>query len=97
MLLGAGWSAEKIVRDILENPSSPYKIVGFLDDDDSKSNSTIHGIPIFGKIESIHTLNIPFDEIIICMPGATSETMRKIVDHCKVTKNPIEPFQQCLS
>ena len=86
LLLGAGWSAEKIVRDILENPSSPYKIVGFLDDDDSKSNSTIHGIPVFGKIDSIHTLNIPFDEIIICMPGATSDTMRKIVDHCKVTK-----------
>ena len=38
LLLGAGWSAEKIVREILENPSSPYSIVGFLDDDDSKSN-----------------------------------------------------------
>ena len=88
MLLGAGWSAEKIVRDILENPSSPYSIVGFLDDDDSKSNSTIHGIPVFGKIESIHTFNVPFDEIIICMPGATSNIMRKIVDHCKVTKKP---------
>ena len=97
MLLGAGWSAEKIVRDILENPSSPYKIVGFLDDDDSKLNSTIHGIPVFGKIDIIHTLNIPFDEIIICTPGATSATMRKIVDHCKVTKNFIEPYLQCLS
>ena len=86
LLLGAGWSAEKIVRDILENPSSPYQIVGFLDDDDSKSNSTIHGISVFGKIESIHTFNIPFDEIIICMPGASSETMRRVVDHCKVTK-----------
>ena len=51
LLLGAGWSAEKIVRDILESPSSPYNIVGFLDDDDSKSNSTIHGIPVFGKID----------------------------------------------
>ena len=88
LLLGAGWSAEKIVRDILENPSSPYDIIGFLDDDGSKLNSTIHGIPVFGKIENIHTLNIPFDEIIICMPGATSATMRKIVDHCKVTKKP---------
>ena len=42
LLLGAGWSAEKIVRDILENPSSPYDIIGFLDDDGSKLNSTIH-------------------------------------------------------
>ncbi len=88
LLLGAGWSGEKIVRDILEYPSSPYKIIGLLDDDESKSNTTIHGIPIFGKIEMIHTFNIPYDEIIICMPGATSSTMRQIVDHCKATKKP---------
>ena len=88
MLLGAGWSAEKIVRDILEHPSSPYKLVGLLDDDESKINTTIHGIPIFGKIETIHTFNIPFDEIIICTPNASSPAMRKIVDHCKVVKKP---------
>ena len=88
LLLGAGWSAEKIARETLENPSTPYRIIGFLDDDNSKLNSTIHGIPIFGKIETIHTFNIPFDEIIICMPGASSNTMRRVVDHCKVTKKP---------
>jgi len=88
LLLGAGWSAEKIIRDILENPSTPYDIAGLLDDDESKANTTIHGIPIFGKIEIIHTFNIPFDEIIICTPGATSSVMRKIVDHCKAIKKP---------
>ncbi len=88
LLLGAGWSAEKIVRDVLEMPSSPYKLVGLLDDDDSKINTTIHGVPIFGKIETIHTFNIPFDEIIICTPNASSSSMRRIVDHCKVIKKP---------
>tara|TARA_B100001093_G_C26821513_1_gene1012083 strand:- start:403 stop:2016 length:1614 start_codon:yes stop_codon:yes gene_type:complete len=88
LLLGAGWSAEKIVRDILEMPSTPYKLVGLLDDDDSKINTTIHGVPIFGKIETIHTFNIPFDEIIICTPNASSSSMRRIVDHCKVAKKP---------
>tara|TARA_Y100000768_G_scaffold383984_1_gene367119 strand:- start:90 stop:1988 length:1899 start_codon:yes stop_codon:yes gene_type:complete len=88
LLLGAGWSAEKIVRDILESPSSPYKLMGLLDDDESKINTTIHGVPIFGKIETIHTFNIPFDEIIICTPNASSSSMRRIVDHCKVVKKP---------
>ncbi len=88
LLLGAGWSAEKIVRDILEQPSSPYRLVGLLDDDESKINTTIHGVPIFGKIESIHTFNIPFDEIIICTPNASSSSMRQIVSHCKVVKKP---------
>ena len=88
LLLGAGWSAEKIVRDILESPSSPYRLVGLLDDDESKINTTIHGVPIFGKIETIHTFNVPFDEIIICTPNASSSSMRRIVDHCKVVKKP---------
>ncbi len=88
ILLGAGWSAEKIVRDILEHQSSPYKLIGLLDDDESKINTTIHGVPIFGKIETIHTFNIPFDEIIICTPNATSSAMRQIVDHCKAVKKP---------
>ena len=88
ILLGAGWSAEKIVRDILEHPSSPYRLVGLFDDDESKINTTIHGVPIFGKIETIHTFNIPFDEIIICTPNASSPAMRKIVDHCKAVKKP---------
>jgi len=88
LLLGAGWSAEKIVRDILENPSTPFQLVGLLDDDESKSNTTIHGVPIYGKIETIHTFNIPYDEIIICTPGASSSTMRQIVGHCKVLKKP---------
>jgi len=88
LLLGAGWSAEKIVRDILENPSTPYQIIGLLDDDESKSNTTIHGIPIYGKIETIHTFNIPYDEIIICTPNASSAVMRLIVDHCKAIKKP---------
>ncbi len=62
--------------------------MGLLDDDESKINTTIHGVPIFGKIETIHTFNIPFDEIIICTPNASSLAMRRIVDHCKVIKKP---------
>ncbi len=88
LLLGAGWAGEKIVREILENPSSPYQLVGLLDDNPSKIHTTLHGIPVFGKIESIHTFNVPFDEIIICTSAASSSEMRRIVDHCKVLKKP---------
>ena len=88
LLLGAGSSGEKIVREILGNHSSPYMVIGFLDDDISKIHTTIHGVPVFGKIESIHTFNVPFDEIIICASAASSSEMRRIVDHCKVIKKP---------
>jgi len=88
LLLGAGSTGDKIVREILESPSSPYELVGLLDDDELKAHTTLHGVPVFGKIENIHTFNIPFDEIIICTSAASSSQMRSIVDHCKATKKP---------
>ena len=50
LLLGAGSSGEKIIREVKENPSSTYRIIGLLDDDPSKIGTTIHRIPILGKI-----------------------------------------------
>ena len=36
LLLGAGSSGEKIIREIKENPSSHFQIIGLLDDDPNK-------------------------------------------------------------
>ena len=88
LIMGAGWSSEKIIRDILDSPRSNYRIVGLLDDDETKMYTTIHGVQVFGKIAEVHTLNIPFDEILICMPTANSSEMRKIVESCKLTNKP---------
>ena len=88
LLLGAGSSGEKIIREIKENPSSNYKIIGVLDDDPNKTNLTIHGIPVLGKIEELHTIHIPFDEVLICAPTASSNEMRTIVNHCKLVGKP---------
>ena len=88
LLIGAGWSGEKIIREILDSNTGNYRIAGILDDNQSKLNTTIHGIPIIGKVEEIHSLLIPFDEILICIPTAKSTQMRNIVDHCKRTKKP---------
>ena len=80
LLLGAGWSGEKIIREILDSNTGNYRIVGLLDDNESKLNTTIHGIQVLGKIEEIHSLTIPFDEILICLPSAKSGQMRQVVD-----------------
>ncbi len=75
LLLGAGSSSEKIIREIKENPSSHFQIIGLLDDDSNKVNSTIHGVPVLGKIDDLHTIQAPYDEILICAPTATSTEM----------------------
>jgi FlaA1/EpsC-like NDP-sugar epimerase len=88
LLLGAGSSSEKIIREIKENPSSHFQIIGLLDDDSNKVNSTIHGVPVLGKIDDLHTIQAPYDEILICAPTATSTEMRSIVNHCKLVGRP---------
>ena len=88
LLLGAGSSGEKIIREVKENPSSTYRIMGLLDDDSNKIGTTIHSIPILGKIEDLHTISTSYDEILICIPTATNTQMRSIVTQCKVVGKP---------
>ncbi len=88
VIIGAGSSSEKIIREVIDNPAMHYNIVGLYDDDHYKIGATIHGVPILGSIESLSTMTIPFDELVICIPTATNEQMRRIVAICKSTNKP---------
>jgi len=88
ILLGAGSSGEKIIREVKDNPVSTYQIVGLFDDDYNKINTTIHGVPILGKMDDMHSTPIPFDEILICIPSASGKEMQKIVNQCKIIGKP---------
>ena len=88
IIIGAGNSSEKIIREIKDNHSLQYVVLGLLDDDITKVGATIHGIPILGTIDKIPNLKIPFDEIIICIPSANSDEMRRIIAICKTIDAP---------
>lgn len=83
LILGAGKAGEMIVRDILHD--SEYTPVGFLDDNPKLSKSKIHGVPILGKIEDIqNVIDEHFvDTIVIAIPSANSDQMRRIVSICE--------------
>ena len=88
IIIGAGNSSEKIIREIKDNHSLQYVVLGLLDDDIIKVGATIHGIPILGTIDKLPNLKIPFDEIIICIPSANSDEMRRIIAICKTIDAP---------
>lgn len=85
LIIGAGDAGEKIYREIRDNARLHYKIVGFIDDNPSKTGRKIHGVPILGTISELGTLSraVNAEEILIAIPSATSRQMRKIVSHCK--------------
>jgi len=88
LLIGAGDGAEKLLREIKDNPNINYNVVGFLDDDLSKLRKSIHGVPILGTIDDVEEIvqanNV--DEIIIAIPSASAILMRRIINLCKDTE-----------
>ena len=79
---------KKIIREIRDDYNIRYVVAGIIDDDPTKIGATIHGVPIFGPIEKLSMFKIAYDEIIICIPSATSEQMRRIISICKSSEKP---------
>jgi FlaA1/EpsC-like NDP-sugar epimerase len=82
LILGAGQAGEKVIREINDNPKIGFYPMGFLDDDQTKIGRTLQGIPILGKIDDISEISSDFEEILIAIPSAKGEQMRRIVEVC---------------
>lgn len=85
LIIGAGDCGEKICRQFHENPSVQSHVVGFLDDDRSKTGRNIHGVPVLGTIDELGMIApaMEIEEVIIAIPSATSQRMREIVGACR--------------
>jgi len=90
LIAGAGGAAEKLVREIKDNPAIKYDVAGFLDDDKNKQKQTIHGIPVLGLLDEVKKISEKqeIDEIIIAISAASAREMRRIVGLCEATGIP---------
>ena len=86
LIVGAGSAGEKTLREIIENDHLPYSVVGFIDDDRKKHGRSIHGIPVLGSLNELAKIieDKSVREILIAIPSATGDQMRRIVETCKV-------------
>ena len=92
IIIGAGDCGEKIYREIHDNASLRYNVVGFLDDNQKKTGRTIHGIPILGRIDEIEAVikKVDADVGLIAIPSAKGEQMRRIVELCNSSGIPFK-------
>ena len=85
LIYGAGTAGQMIVREVRSNNPLSFNIVGFIDDDPGKKRSTFQGLKVLGRrsdIEWVVKLHA-IDEIIIAVPSASGEQIRKIVESCR--------------
>src|SRR5664280_2241919 len=80
LVFGAGEGGEQVVRAMLREPLSPYYPVGLLDDDPTKQNLRILGVPVVGTraslVEAADTAGAR--TLLIAMPSADGAILREL-------------------
>ncbi|MCV6637660.1 nucleoside-diphosphate sugar epimerase/dehydratase [Candidatus Albibeggiatoa sp. nov. NOAA] len=90
LILGAGTSGDMLVRDMVRTPQYGYLPVGFLDDQAKLLGGKLHGVPVLGSIDDLQQVvdELDIDVILIAMPSATDEQMRRVVELCEQSHVP---------
>jgi len=84
LVVGAGSAGEIVARE-LTGSRRLYQPVGFIDDNVSKKNLTIHGIKVLGTRKDIAEIvnRHRIEEIIIAIPSARGKVIRDIISRCQ--------------
>ncbi|OPY68338.1 MAG: UDP-N-acetyl-alpha-D-glucosamine C6 dehydratase [Syntrophorhabdaceae bacterium PtaU1.Bin034] len=82
IIVGAGNTGEMIVRDMGKRGFSDYYPVGFLDDDDKKMGTYIHGVPVLGKLDKLRDVIVSrrAEAVLIVIPLLNHKRVRQLYD-----------------
>jgi FlaA1/EpsC-like NDP-sugar epimerase len=89
ILIGAGFAAQMILREI-NRPGSGLHAVGCLDDDESKRRLKLHGVSVLGKVTELASVlkKVDAEEVLIAVPSATGQEMQRFVNICRHASIP---------
>ncbi len=90
LIVGAGDAGAMIVREMQSSAQLHVQAVGFVDDDPTKLNMHILGVPILGThpdlIPLINALRV--SEVIVAMPSAPGKVIREVQRLCQQANVP---------
>lgn len=85
LVVGAGRGAELLIRDLSSVRDARFVAVAIVDDDPRKKGSEIRGVRVRGGCDQIPDLvvSLGIEVILIAMPSAKDQEMRRIVGICE--------------
>ncbi len=85
LIYGAGDAGVALLREIRQNPTLAYAIVGFVDDSPAKTGIRIQGSPIFGTGKSLADVVLAqnIELVLIALPSATGSEMTAVLQRCQ--------------
>lgn len=98
LIVGAGNAGRMILTEIQNasydenSPARNLTAVGFVDDDETKLNRSINGVPVLGVCREIPKICIDnrITNIIVAVPSCEEEDKRRILDYCSETECKIK-------
>ena len=82
LIIGAESSGNTLLRDL--DRDHRYKVVGFVDDRPNLRGSRVNGYPVLGMLDQLTIVaqKTAAQMVLIALPQASSETLRRIVALC---------------
>jgi exopolysaccharide biosynthesis polyprenyl glycosylphosphotransferase len=86
VIVGTGKRAAGIIQRINEHPEWGFKILGAIDDEPGRGISSIAGVNVIGKVDSISDIlkKEAVDEVIIIVPRSRLNHVEKTVLACEI-------------
>jgi len=73
-IYGAGEGGALLVRELRRNPQYDYRVLGFFDDDYSKTGKRLDGLPVFGGLDRVPSI------VVECSLDLVIVSTRKLTD-----------------
>ncbi|MDT3699563.1 MAG: nucleoside-diphosphate sugar epimerase/dehydratase [Thermincola sp.] len=92
LIIGAGKAGVLIAKELKHSPDSDLYPVAFIDDDQTKWNLEVLGLPVLGGRDRIPEVIFKhsIQKIVIAIPSASRAEISKIIEICKSTKAKIK-------
>ena len=86
LIIGAGKTGELYARKVAEHPFTACRVAGFLDDDDSKQETQVAGLPVLGRIEDFERIQAEHhvDEAVIAIATAPRKLLAHILNRVEL-------------
>jgi FlaA1/EpsC-like NDP-sugar epimerase len=88
LIIGAGQAGHKILREIHDYAQNHYHVVGFIDDDPTKKNTVISGVPVLGNSDVLPSMIVKHcvHTIIFAIPSISNNRRREMIIQLASTK-----------
>ena len=85
LIYGAGESGDQIIRQMLASPSSKFRPVALIDDNQRKKNLRVHGVRVVGTSTNLEQVirRTGASTLVVAIAGIASKQLLEIDQRCK--------------